>query len=160
MATFLGKYVGAKQSTKPSGQISPQHKGSAFGFLHDVAALPANMAIGDIVVMGTIPSNAVISRALSKFFFDAAGVASSKWNIGVLEPSGQLSCIASNIDAATVIAAGQNAMNIGLANDGKQLWELAGYSANPNRHLTVVVSLAGAAGPAAAFNMELELFHK
>lgn len=159
MAGYTGKYVGGKIATKPQPPISPCHLGGSVRLLHDVAALPANMAINDYVDLGELSSNTCISRALSKFFFDVAGTAGSKWNIGT-DDVGQSACIAANIDAATVIAAGQNAMNIGLGNDGKRLWELAGFAADTKRKHKIRVTLTGAAGPATAFNMALELYHK
>jgi hypothetical protein len=151
------KFVAARLAALPPQDVSPVHQGGTINFLKDTAAVTAAFPANDYIEFGAIPSNAVINWHMSRFYNDAAGLASSKWNIGT-DDAGSETCLAANIDATVVSGAtGTPAVNAAISKIGQPLWQIAGLTKDPRRLMKIRVKLTGANGNAAANNIALEL---
>ncbi|WP_417244336.1 hypothetical protein [Celeribacter sp.] len=115
------------------------------------AIIDAGDAADTTYEVARIPSHARISK-LSKVHATALGTGAA-FNLGVESENGA----AALVSGGTLVSAGtkEGASAIAVADAGKPLWEIAGFTADPSKELSVILTLTapGTAGGTAMVDL-------
>lgn len=112
-------------------------------FLFVADTFEGDLAQNDTLVLGAIPSNAIIDPIQSKIWFDDLGT-SVVMDIGNANDTDNL---ASDVDVAAAASSASILASVDIANYYKPLWKLLGYSTDPGGKLTLYATFQ-AANPA------------
>lgn len=142
----------------PPNRVSPQHQEGTVRQMLDRATVPANFANDDFIAFGAIPSTAVIMPI--SFAQVSAGLGAGRTlAFRVRDRNGNIgpTLIAAAADASA--AGKRDIVTRPVAEWGRQLWFLAGFTTNPGGRLTLEAVLSGGAGPASAWDIGVNVFY-
>lgn len=145
MTEFKGDKIAGRREDNRNLNVEAQNLRGRYRTLHE--RWTGDAAQNDTVILGYLPSHAVLSQVISELEHSAFG-ASVTCDLGfkddtVLGISSKGAALASALDVA---AAGVKTATvaIAIADRGKKLYELAGLTADPKVDLPIVAKLAGA----------------
>lgn len=139
MTTQIGTLAAALAAASGTTLTQVQGIRNAKPFLFAADTFEGDMAQNDTLVLGAIPSNAIIDPNQSILWFDDLGT-SITMDIG---DSNDTNNLCSAIDVATAAGNTKILASVDIANYYKPLWKLLGYTTDPGGKLTIYATFAG-----------------